>query len=276
MIKRRFAGHRLATPIIGSTEDVSALKYDDLMGFYRQYYAPNNAILVVVGDIVEGDFRKMVADTYGKLKANPELRPRQRVPVPMLPSQAHYVYETPAASAVEVQRVYTLPGGPDLPNRDAISLGNYENLSSQFAYPFGATNYLVQRKGIATEAYFSYSRMLSATDVSIGLRTNAGTNVADAEAALAEFIDVLRKNPPDQPTVKSVIKSTLVADIIASAQQYSVAYGIGERLTKGLSLQSYFDFRNDIKEVSVDDMKRVIVSYLDDAKAINGVYKPPA
>ena len=275
MIKRRFAGHRLSLPIIGSYEDLAAITYDDLMGFYRQNYAPNNAVLVVAGDVGEAEFMKLVGDTYGKLKANPALKPRVRPPVPTKPTEAHFVYETPAASAVEVQRVFTLPGGPDLPRNEAMALSHYETLSSQFAYPFGASNFLVQRKGIATEAYFSYYRTLSTTDISIGLRSNAGTSVANAEAALAEFIELLRKNPPDAPTLKSVTKSTIVNDVIASAQQYSVANGIGDLVTKGLPVSTYFDYREALQKVTVDDMKSVIAARLDDSRAITGIFKPP-
>ncbi|WP_420563110.1 M16 family metallopeptidase [Thalassobaculum sp.] len=56
-------------PIIGWEDEVSALTQEDAEEFYRTWYAPNNAVLVVAGDVTPDEVRRLAEDTYGKIAA---------------------------------------------------------------------------------------------------------------------------------------------------------------------------------------------------------------
>lgn len=72
-----FLNHPYRLPIIGWTHEIEALTYEDVKSFYHQFYAPNNAILVVSGDVTEPDLRKLAAETYGKIPSRPVTRQPQ-------------------------------------------------------------------------------------------------------------------------------------------------------------------------------------------------------
>lgn len=64
-----FAGHPYGYPIIGYKHDLWSITPDQLRAFYKKHYMPNNAVLVVVGDVDPDDVLKLVNDSFGKMSA---------------------------------------------------------------------------------------------------------------------------------------------------------------------------------------------------------------
>ena len=62
--------------LIGSFEDLNAAGVADVARFFKTYYAPNNAILVVSGDVTLAEVKKLAEDTFGKLKPSAAIKPR--------------------------------------------------------------------------------------------------------------------------------------------------------------------------------------------------------
>jgi zinc protease len=67
LYKEAFKRHGYGRPTIGWMEDIQGLSTDDCVAFYRTYYAPNNASLVVVGDVAPRDVIRLAQDHYGHL-----------------------------------------------------------------------------------------------------------------------------------------------------------------------------------------------------------------
>ncbi len=95
------AGHPYHWPVIGSMADLSAASYDDVVQFYRTYYTPNNASLVVAGDIDLEEARRLVTKWYGAIPRGPE-PPAQAVAPASLDGETRLVHE----DAVQLPRVY--------------------------------------------------------------------------------------------------------------------------------------------------------------------------
>ena len=64
-----YVSHPYGKPVIGWQHEIKALNRDKAMAFYKKYYAPNNAIVIVSGDITMKELKPMVERTYGKLKS---------------------------------------------------------------------------------------------------------------------------------------------------------------------------------------------------------------
>src|SRR3954470_8243363 len=76
------AGHPYSWTVIGSMEDLSAATLDDVKGFFRRYYTPNNLSIVIAGDFAPAEATRLVETYYGGLPAGPALdRPRRWLPV---------------------------------------------------------------------------------------------------------------------------------------------------------------------------------------------------
>ncbi len=65
-------------PVIGWMGEIEKLNREDAVAFYDSYYAPNNAVLIVAGDISEARVRTLAEETYGKVPRGPDLPPRLR------------------------------------------------------------------------------------------------------------------------------------------------------------------------------------------------------
>ena len=62
-------------PVIGWYHEMQKLSRQDALTFYKHYYAPNNAILIVPGDVTADEVKKLAEATYGKIPANPDISP---------------------------------------------------------------------------------------------------------------------------------------------------------------------------------------------------------
>ena len=69
----QYLNHRYGTPVIGWMHEMHALDLEDALGFYELYYSPNNAILVVSGDVAPKEVHRLAEQYYGVIPANPDL-----------------------------------------------------------------------------------------------------------------------------------------------------------------------------------------------------------
>lgn len=104
-----FTHHPYGKPIIGWQHEIESSNREDAIAYYRRFYTPENAILIVAGDVEADDVRTLAAATYGKIPARGEAPKRTRPQEP--PSRAHRLVSL-ADEKVEqpsAQRVYLVP-----------------------------------------------------------------------------------------------------------------------------------------------------------------------
>src|SRR6185436_12888095 len=73
-----YQNHPYRIPIIGWMHEMAKLSRDDALDFYRRFYAPNNAIVIVAGDVTVAEVKAMAEAAYGHLKPNSEIKSRLR------------------------------------------------------------------------------------------------------------------------------------------------------------------------------------------------------
>ena len=73
-----FQNHRYGVPVIGWRHEMSNLTLSDALAYYEQFYAPNNAVLIIAGDVVPDEVLSLAKETYGQIPANPNLLERKR------------------------------------------------------------------------------------------------------------------------------------------------------------------------------------------------------
>src|SRR5713101_2988580 len=83
-----YLNHPYGRPVIGWHQEIEKLDREDALAFYRRFYAPNNAILIIAGDVDAADIRPMVEKNFGDVAAQPAIpaqRLRPQEPVPAAP-----------------------------------------------------------------------------------------------------------------------------------------------------------------------------------------------
>ena len=104
-----YQNHPYGIPVIGWRHEMEQLGLDEAMAYYRKYYAPNNAILVVAGDVEPEEVLAMAEEHYGPLEPTEGLEPRARPLEPVPLAERRITYEDPRVSQPYVVRSYLAP-----------------------------------------------------------------------------------------------------------------------------------------------------------------------
>ncbi|HWK88540.1 MAG TPA: pitrilysin family protein [Longimicrobium sp.] len=104
-------GHPYHHLVLGSMQDLENATIDDVRGFFRTYYVPNNAVLAIAGDIDIPDAKRLVRRYFAGIPRGPEPPPVRRVPLPArLGASPREVVQDPNAPAPAVYVGYRVPG----------------------------------------------------------------------------------------------------------------------------------------------------------------------
>ena len=109
MMAALYTNHPYGIPIIGWEHEIRALDREDALSFYHRFYAPDNAILVIAGDVEPDEVRKLAEETFGKVAPSGAVngRPRPKEPAHFAPVKV--TLEDERAGRTTVQRYYLAP-----------------------------------------------------------------------------------------------------------------------------------------------------------------------
>jgi zinc protease len=177
---------------IGSLEDLSAASREDVSDFFRRYYTPNNASLVVAGDINPAEARMLVEKYFGPLKRGPEVV-KPSPARPMLEKEKRITME----DRVSLSRVYmTWHTEPQYTSNDAP----LDQLAFILAGGKGSRLYksLVYEKQIAQDVSAFHNSRELAGQFQIAATAKPNVKLEDLEKAIDEEIAKLKTEPPSE------------------------------------------------------------------------------
>ena len=180
--------------VLGSMEDLENASIEDVRGFFRTYYVPNNAVLVVAGDIDVPQVRQMVRRYFGGIPGGAEPPPVRRVPLPPhLGASPREVIPDANAPAPAVYVGFRMPSARD-PRDNAVSLlGQMLGARSSALY-----DRLVRQQQIATSVgAFNLGLVDGADAFFIIAQGKPGANADSLEAALMAQLSDLGPNLSD-------------------------------------------------------------------------------
>src|SRR5262249_59428583 len=112
-----YQNHPYRIPIIGWMHEMAKLSREDALSFYKRFYAPNNAIVVVAGDVSVDEVKSLAEAAYGSLKPNPDIKQRVRPQEPPHRAPRRGELKDPRAGKASVRRYHltpsTSPAAPD-------------------------------------------------------------------------------------------------------------------------------------------------------------------
>ena len=269
-----YLNHPYHTPVIGWFHEMAKLTREDAFTFYHRYYAPNNAILVVVGDVEPEDVLKLAKDTYGKLPANPATLRADRPTEPPQITPRHVEMTDERAGQATLIRHYLAPCYAKAAPREAEAL---ELLMKVMAG--GATSRiykaLVVDQKIASNAEGYYSG--EALDYGkIGLYAVAadGVHLADLEAAIDKVIaDTLANGITADELDRA--RNAYIADFVYESDSLgNLSRRYGSALANGQSIADVEDWPARLRAVTLDDVKGAAVRWLNPKASVTGWLQP--
>lgn len=271
----QYPGHRLGVSVLGTEADLRAMGREALLSFYRTYYAPNDAVLIVGGDVDPDAVVALAEKTYGQAAASPDLPVRKRAPLPA-PAQTFFRQASPEVARSMVSTTYRLPGLTDIPVADLAALYMLPALSNGTGYRNGAYRRLVQQDRVATDVYGSFSIGLSACDLSFGFQAAADVGEARAVRILEDTTAILRTHLPSDSTLADAKTRYIANDVRADESAQAVVQGMGTMLLRGASLATFTGFRSRVEAMTRNDLYRVQDTYMRPENAVTSVLAPQA
>jgi zinc protease len=269
----QFLNHPYHNPVIGWEHEMAGLTTEDALAFYRAWYAPNNAVLVIGGDVTVDRVRALAEKYYGLIPARP-VPERHRVSEPPKAAATRLVMKSPRAGEPSWTRSYLAPsynagekeyayalqvlaevlgGGPSARLYHALVLEQQVALNAGAFYSPGAVD-------LATFGFYATPRK--------------GIAIADLEAAL-------------EAEVKKVLKDGMTAEEIDRAKRHMQSQAIyardsldgparviGSALAAGRTLDEVETWPARIGRVSVDEVNAAARLVLHDETAVTGVLLP--
>lgn len=271
-----FVNHPYARPIIGWGHELDVLDPTRAREFYKQYYAPKNAILVVSGDVDAQDVFEKANMIYGGID-NEEAQTRPEWPV-MADMSGKVVVEhsDPTVQQPIWRRLYRVPSaGQDY--KESLTFSVAEDILGKNTGRFYQS--LVVDNPVASSVSFYYSGSHVADGIlSIGVSPLEGVDFATVEQSIN---DVLRSIVNDGVTEEELQQSIDRLRDEAVYERDSIvgpAMMIGYQLAAGLSLEQIESWANEIGQVTVDDVKDVVAKYLlsdsENYRAVTGHLMP--
>jgi predicted Zn-dependent peptidase len=243
--------------VIGSMSDLSAASVEDVSSFFKTYYAPNNAVMAIVGDVKADEVFAKVKKYFEAIPAQPA-PPAVDMTEPAPSGERRITIEDALARATRIDLSYVIPPGSS-PDAEALSvLGTI--LSSGRSSRFYKK--VVQEQQLATNVNAGSQESRGPGLFRVVIQVIPGKSAADAEKAVFEEIERIKTTPPEDWEMDKAR---------VSAQRAAVS-GSESSLNRAVLLSQYELFYNDparintrvarIKAVSAADVQRVAKQYL--------------
>ncbi|TMI15444.1 MAG: insulinase family protein [Betaproteobacteria bacterium] len=267
MQQAAYPWHNYGNPIIGMRSDIERVPIDRLQAFYRTWYQPDNAVLIVAGRFDEARAVELVARHFGAL-------PRPSRPLPALyteePTQdgERTVILRRSGDNQLVALMYRVPAGahPDYAAVDVLTnvLGDT---------PSGRLHRALVQKGLASSVWGSERGLHDPGYVYFGAALDKSASLDKARDALIQAIESLRK---DRITAEEVARArTALLNDFEKSQLDAGAFvrALSEFSAMG-DWRLFFLYRDRLRKLGLENVQRVAEHYLKPANRVLGVFVP--
>jgi zinc protease len=268
----RFLSHPYRVPVIGWMSDIQRLTRADALGFYKLHYAPNNAVVVIVGD-VKADAVKALADkTYGALPAKPVPPRTLSVEAPQLAARELTMRDGRVSQASWI-RTWMAPTYQYGDSKLAVPLQVLDEILGG-----GTTSRLYQslvvHKKIAVEAGSSYGPDgLGPSTFGVSVRPQDG-ELGPIPAAVDEVIAEVMKNGVTDEELARAKKSLKAAAVYARDSGEGLANIFGAALVTGRTVKDVLAWPDRIEAVTNADIIAAARAVFVPEQSVTGILLP--
>ncbi len=265
-----YVNHPYGRPIIGWMHEIQQLSRESALDFYRRFYTPNNAVLILAGDLDEKEARVLAEKTYGKVPRVAEVSPRVRPVEPEPRAHRRITLADQRVRQPSMSRYYLVPSYRTAAGGEAEALEVLAQIlgGGQTSRLYRA---LVVEKGIAANAGAWYQgTALDATRFGVYASPRPGISLEALEAALDEVVEQIAKQGVDAGEVDRVKTRVIASTIFSQDNQTTLARIYGAALTTGMSAASVKEWPEKIKAVTPEQVQEAAKKWLDLRRAVTG------
>ncbi|MDB5981719.1 MAG: insulinase family protein [Pseudomonas sp.] len=250
------------TPTIGWMADLERMKVEELRHWYQAWYVPNNATLVVVGDVQPDEVKALAERYFGQI-------PRRDVPPSKIPMELAEPGERQITLHVAAQ-MPSLMYGFNVPSlataKDPRTVNALRLISALLDGGYSARISARLERGEelvsgASSSYDAYSRGDSLFMITATPNVQKKKTLADVEVGIWRLLDELKKTPPTAAELERVQAQVIAGLVYERDSITSQASAIGELETVGLSWKLMDEELESIKNVTPADIQQAARTY---------------
>lgn len=267
----QYMNHPYGIPIIGWRHEIEQLNLEDASEFYQKYYAPNNAILIVAGDVDPAEVEAMAIKHYGPLEPSDGIVPRVRPQEPPQISARRMTFDDPRVSNPYVTRTYLAPERNSGDQAEAAALTVLAELlgGSGLTSVMGKALQLEQQIAVSSGAFYD-GNALDPDTFGVFIVPAPDVTLEEAEAAMDAVLAQFLIDGPDADQLQRIKNQIRANEIYALDNQSGLARRYGAGLTIGLTVEDIADWPNVLNAVTADDVMAAARNVLDIDKSVTG------
>jgi zinc protease len=256
--REAYEAHPYKHGVIGDPGQLNAAALEDVVAFHATYYRPDNAVLVVAGDLEVEQTMGWIERYFGTIPTPPGAVPRVGAVEPPQTAERSYVYRAPNVPLAAVEEAYHIPHAA---HPDAAALDVLETLLGAGRSSRLYTS-LVYRQQLASSAYATADLRQQPGLFGVRVTCAGGVALAQARAALTAELDRVRDELPGELELERV-KTQIASALVRSRQTHSgVALALVRATTERGDPVSVNDDLARYLAVSAHDVQRVAQTYL--------------
>ena len=266
----QYLNQRYGTPVIGWKHEMEQLDLQDALSFYELYYSPNNAILVVSGDVVPDEVKALAQKYYGTIPANPDLPDRLRTEEPPQTAERRLTFHDPRVAQPYVSRSYLAPERDPGAQEHAAALTMLSEILGG-----GTTSYLTEKLqfdaqiGTYTGAFYR-GASLDDTTFDLVVVPAEGVSLQEAEDALDAALADFMKDGVDPIQLDRIKLQIRAEQIYGRDNAEGVANRYGRALAIGLTVQDVQEWPDILDAVTADQIMQAAAQVFDRRASVTG------
>lgn len=266
--------HAYGRPVIGWREDIKALTVADAQDFYRQHYAPNNAVVVISGNVAAAEVLRLATAIYGPLPANAALGNRMRQAATSLPAKKQFTMKDPQVQQPLLSQQSVVPSYATQQGQEAYAL---EVLAEALGGGEVGLLYqeLVLRQQLASGVDASYEpQTLGDSSFAISATPQPGRKPIELRTALNKYLKALAKSGLDAKIVAEAKTRLQRSATFARDSLMAPAYVFGMALTTGQKVAAVEAWPQRIKAVSTAEVNQALKDLVKNKHRLTGILQP--
>jgi zinc protease len=269
-----YVHHPYGTPIIGWMHEIEGLTRDDALAYYRRFYTPENAILVVAGDIGAEEVRALAEETYGRIAARGARPERRRPREPDLNASRRVTVADEKVEQPYLQQAFLVPSSRTQEGSESYALELLGEILGGGQTSVLYRNLVLEKEVAVSAGAYYYGTMLDAAHFGIHAAPRPGVTLEALEAAIGEAVaQFLTRGVAIEELERA--KTRFVAEMIyAQDSQAHLARLYGSSLAIGESVEDVVLWPQRIEAVTADEIRAVGERYILKGRPVSGYLEP--
>jgi len=269
----QYLNHPYGDPVIGWFHEIESYTREDALAFYDTWYAPNNAVLIVVGDIDAAELRPLAEATYGQV-ARVDVPARDRVQEPPQEAARRVTLEDPRVVQPSLSRSYLAPSQNQAGWQTAHALDLFAEILGGGTTSRLYRELVVERELAASAGAYYRGSMLDSTTLRLFATPRAGVDLATLEAALDEVVARAVEEGVSEDELARAKKRMQAESVYARDSLSGAARIFGSALTAGLTIEDVERWPERMAAVTLDQVHEAARSVITAERSVTGLLRP--